>query len=99
MDSSESFDLNVLYRAVLAGIHRAYVFMRFGTQGVSVNDFKDTRLPGRNELLIVPEPMEREMLEDYLAQFRSWVVGNGLRELEHIPIERNRSGIPNRDEV
>jgi hypothetical protein len=81
MDSNEAIDLNVLYRAALAGIHRAYVFMRFGTQGISVYDFEDTRLPGRNELLIVPEPMGREMLEDYLAQFQSWVVGNGLREL------------------
>jgi hypothetical protein len=55
--------------------------MRFGVQGVSVGDFEDTRLPGRNQLLIVPEPMPQDMLDGYLSQFRAWVVGNGLREL------------------
>lgn len=79
--NDEPIDLDLLYRTALAGIHRAYVFMRFGVQGVSVGDFDDTRLPGRKDLLIVPEPMPQDMLDNYLARFRAWVVGNGLREL------------------
>ena len=80
--SEEIFDLNFTYRTALAGIHRAYVFMQFGVQGVSVSDFEQTALRGRRpELLIVPEPIASDMLQDYLTQFRSWVVGNGLREL------------------
>ena len=81
MNNAAAIDLNVLYRTALSGIHRAYVFMRFGARGVSVGDFDDTRLPGRNQLLIVPEPMPQDMLDGYLSQFRAWVVGNGLREL------------------
>lgn len=80
--SEEIFDLNLTYRTALAGIHRAYVFMQFGVQGVSVSDFEQTALRGRRpELLIVPEPIASDVLQDYLTQFRSWVVGNGLREL------------------
>ena len=79
--SDSSVDLNLLYKTALAGIHRAYVFMRFGVQGVSVIDFEDTALPGRNQILIVPEPIPQDMLNGYLTQFRAWVIGNGLREL------------------
>jgi hypothetical protein len=74
-------DLNLLYQSALTGIQRAHVFMRFGAQGVSVCDFDGTRLPGRKDLSIVPEPMPQEVLDSYLAQFRAWVVGMGLREL------------------
>lgn len=76
-----SIDLDLLYRTALDGIHRAYVFMRFGVHGVSVGDFDDTCLPGRTELQIVPEPMRQERLDSYLSEFRTWIVGNGLREL------------------
>lgn len=79
--TNESIDLDHLYRPALVGIHRAYIFMRFGAQGVHVSNFEDTELPGRNQLLIVPEPMPKEMLQDYLIRFRAWIVGNGLREL------------------
>ena len=74
-------DLNLLYQTALAGIHRAYVFMRLGVRGLSIVDFEGTELPGRHQIEIVSEPMPEEMLETYLDQFRAWVVGNGLREL------------------
>jgi hypothetical protein len=76
-----AIDLNLLYRTALAGIHRAYVFMRLGVQGLSIFDFEGTELPGRHHIEIVPEPMPPELLESYVDQFRAWVVGNGLREL------------------
>jgi hypothetical protein len=80
-----TLDLNhLLYRTALAGIQRAYVFMRFGVQGVSVVDFDDTELPGRLQIGIVPEPMPKQrsrIIKDYVEQFRPWIVGNGLREL------------------
>jgi len=55
--------------------------MRFGVRGVSVGDFEETELPGRLQISVVPEPMPEKMLNDYVAQFRAWIVGNGLREL------------------
>lgn len=74
-------DLNRVYTEALAGIHRAYIFMRFGSYGLSISDFEDTELPGKMQILVVPEPMSEVALKDYTAQFKAWVVGNGLREL------------------
>lgn len=55
--------------------------MRFGVRGVSPRDFEETELPGRVQIAIVPEPMPEKVLNDYVVQFRAWIVGNGLREL------------------
>lgn len=88
--TNEPIDLDHLYRAALVGIHRAYIFMRFGAQGVHVSNFEDTELPGRNQLLIVPEPMPKEMLQDYLIQFRAWTAAypKSQRRKERLPNTR-----------
>ena len=74
-------DLNVAYREALTGIHRAYVFMRFGNRGLYIRDFDETRFPGSLQICIVPEPMPDSVMAVYVSQFKQWVVGNGLREL------------------
>lgn len=55
--------------------------MRFGVRGFSVADFEETELPGRSQISVVPEPMPKTTLDDYVEQFHPWIIGNGLREL------------------
>jgi hypothetical protein len=74
-------DLTPLYQSILNDIYRAYIFMRFGSTKPHIHDFRDTDLPGKQQILIVPEPVSAEQLGDYIAQFRAWTIGNGLREL------------------
>lgn len=78
---SAGIDLNRVYREALTGIHRAYVFMRFGNRGLSIAGFEETAFPGNMQILVVPEPMSEAVLNDYIGQFKAWIVGNGLREL------------------
>lgn len=74
-------DLDSIYREVLAEVHRAFVFMRFGHRGVSLWHFDETELPGSLQILVVPEPMPEHVLKDYNEQYVSWILGNGLRDL------------------
>lgn len=75
------FDLDIIYRELLTVVHRAYVFMRFGHRGISLSDFDETRLPGSLQIMVVPEPMPAEVLKEYTEQYKSWVLGNGVRDL------------------
>jgi hypothetical protein len=77
-------DLNLLYQSALKGIHRAYMFMCFGSLGIRDGDFLFAELRGKLKIQIVPEPMPPNKLSHYAEQFRAWVIGNGLRELVEI---------------
>jgi hypothetical protein len=74
-------DLDSIYGEVLAEIHRAFVFMRFGHRRPDVTYFEETELRGNLQILVVPEPMRPEVLKDYTQQYVSWILGNGLRDL------------------
>jgi hypothetical protein len=79
--TAPSLDLDSIYQEVLAEVHRAFVFMRFGHRGPDVTYFEQTEIRGNMEILVVPEPMPPEVLKDYQQQYVSWILGNGLRDL------------------
>lgn len=78
---NQPIDLDSIYREVLAEVHRAFVFMRFGHRSPGVMSFDETELPGRFQIYVVPEPMSPEVIKDYEQQYVSWILGNGLRDL------------------
>ncbi len=79
--SQRAIDLDSIYKEVLAEVHRAFVFMRFGHRGVSLSQFDETLLPGNLQIVVVPEPMPESVLNDYNEQYIAWILGNGLRDL------------------
>lgn len=65
------------------GVRRAHTFMAVGLQAVSAGPPRSAALSSGFQLRFMPEPLPAELGVEVSREYEAWLVGAGLRELDH----------------
>lgn len=74
-------DLDKILDVALRGVRRASVFMGLGINAALNPNVKEYQLTKITKLQLMPEAKDGEIVSQFKNEFRTWVEGNGLREL------------------
>jgi len=74
-------DLDKIRDVGYLGVRRASVFMGLGVNAALDAEFKDYQLTHITKLQLVPGTVDSEAIGRFKEDFKTWVEGNGLREL------------------
>lgn len=77
-----TIDLDKVLETARLGVRRAMVFMGLGVNTANDPNFSNYKLSKDQVYLdFVPDNLPPENIEEFKAEFKRWVIGNGLREL------------------
>lgn len=74
-------DLDKILDVAHRGVRRASVFMGLGVNAALDAEFKEYQLTRITKLQLVPDTVDSETIGHFKEEFKTWVEGNGLREL------------------
>ena len=74
-------DLNNILDVAYLGVRRVSVFMGLGVNAALDGEFKEYQLTHITKLQLVPDVVGSEAIGRFKEEFKTWVEGNGLREL------------------
>jgi len=74
-------DLDNILEVAYLGVRRASIFMGLGVNAVLDPNYKAYQLTHITKLQLVPDNANEETLTHFKEEFKTWVEGNGLREL------------------
>jgi len=74
-------DLDKILDVAQRGVRRASVFMGLGVNAALDAKFKEYQLTHITKLQLVPDAVDSETIGHFKEEFKTWIEGNGLREL------------------
>lgn len=77
-----NIDLNELRKIVLQGVRRAAAFLSIGLQVTENYIPNSLALSRHSNIRFFPEPLLESAGQEAVKEFRTWLVGNALRELD-----------------
>jgi hypothetical protein len=77
-----TLDLNDLKGIALTGVTRAAAFLAVGLNATNHNEPLSLVLTNDSMFRFFPEPAPEEMVKQTVSEFRDWVIGNALREID-----------------
>ena len=83
MMNNQKYEINFKQILEIAqiGVRRASVFMGFGVNAALDYDFTNYHLTHLTGLQLVPDDVPAETLSNFKKEFKTWIEGNGFREL------------------
>lgn len=85
-------DLDQLARIMDVGIRRASAFLKLGIQIADIDMPEDMSLTGGVSFNFWPKELSKEVKENIREEFRAWLIGSCLRELDqHLAIFLDRA--------
>jgi hypothetical protein len=74
-------DFGKILEVALKGVRRATVFLGLGVNAALDSNFSKYQLTDIAQIQLLPEHVDAKTLSHFKEEFKTWVVGNGLREL------------------
>lgn len=75
-------DLDQLQQIALIGVRRAASFMAVGLNSTKGDELPSLALSNESMWRFFPDPPPEALAQEAVREFRTWVIGNGLRELD-----------------
>ena len=76
-----NIDFGKILEVALKGVRRATVFLGFGVNAALDTNFNKYQLTDIAQIQLLPQEVDVQALSHFKDEFKTWVVGNGLREL------------------
>jgi len=76
-----AIDFTKIIEVASIAIRRSSIFMGLGVNAAESDNLRDYDLSAETKLRVVPQTNDQETLSTYKAEFRAWIIANGLREL------------------
>ena len=77
-----SIKLGPILNIAEVGINRASSFMALGLKVADDDSIRSAKLGPASTYLFMPDPLTPELAEKVRYEFRHWIIGNALREIE-----------------
>jgi hypothetical protein len=76
-----NIDFGKILEVALKGVRRATVFLGLGVNAALDTNFNKYQLTEIAQIQLLPQEVDARTLSHFKDEFKTWVVGNGLREL------------------
>ena len=76
-----NIDFGKILEVALKGVGRATVFLGFGVNAALDTNFNKYQLTDIAQIQLLPQEVDVQALSHFKDEFKTWLVGNGLREL------------------
>ncbi|HEV2364722.1 MAG TPA: hypothetical protein VGS12_11065 [Caulobacteraceae bacterium] len=77
-----NLNLDHLQEVALVGVRRAASFLAVGLNSTKGKELPSLALSAQSMWRFLPDPAPEALAQEVVREFRSWVIGNGLRELD-----------------
>lgn len=76
-----NIDFGKILEVALKGVRRATVFLGFGVNAALDPEFNKYQLTKIAKIQLLPPDVDAQTVARFKEEFKTWIVGNGLREL------------------